>query len=66
MTIVKVIELIGEGKSIEDAMESAVKEASQTIKDIHQVYLEHCYGVVENNKVTKYRVNVKVSFIVHH
>ena len=33
MSIVKVIEVISEGKTIEAALQNAVKEASKTIKD---------------------------------
>lgn len=64
MSIAKVIEVLAEGKSIEDAIESAVKEASDTVRNIKQVYVEGIQAIVEDKKVSKYRVNVKVSFIV--
>lgn len=64
MSIVKVIELISEGATIEEAMASAVQEASKTLHGIRQVNIEHIEGLVENNKITKYRVLVKVSFLI--
>jgi len=40
MSIVKVIEVLAEGKTIEAAMESAVKDASKTVRNIKSLYLE--------------------------
>lgn len=64
MSIVKVIEVLAEGKTIEAAMESAVKDASKTVRNIRSLYLENLQAIVEDDKIAKYRVNVKVSFVV--
>lgn len=64
MSIAKIIEVISEGKTIEAAIESAAAEASKTVKNIKQVNVEHVEALIENGKVTKYRVNCKISFIV--
>jgi len=64
MSLVKVIELIAEGKSIEDAVTSAVEIASETVRNIRNVYIQDMQAIVEKNKVTKYRLNVKVSFLI--
>jgi flavin-binding protein dodecin len=64
MSIVKVIEVLAEGNTIEAAMESAVKEASETVRDIKSLYLENLQAIVEDGKIVKYRVNVKISFVV--
>ena len=64
MSVVKVIEIISEGNSIEEAMKAAVAEASKTVKFIKQINVEHVEGLVENDKVTKFRVNSKISFLV--
>ncbi len=66
MSIVKVIEVSCEGKSIEDAMNSGVMEASKTLKNIKQIDVKWIHGHVENNKITKYRVNAKISFVIEH
>ena len=64
MSIVKVIEVIAEGATLEKAAEAAIMNVSKTIHDIKQIDIEHFYGLVENNKVVGYRVNAKVSFVV--
>ena len=64
MSIVKVIEVLAEGNSIEAAMESAVKEASKSVRDIKSLYVENIQAIVEGETIVKYRVNVKVSFVV--
>lgn len=66
MSIVKVIEVIGEGKTIDDAIKSAVEEAAKTIEGIKQVNVDHIEAKVENNKITKFRVGAKISFVVLH
>lgn len=66
MSIVKVIEVIGEGSSIEQAMQASIEEASKTLEGIKQINVEHVEGLVEGNKITKYRVNSKISFLVKH
>ncbi len=64
MSIAKVIEVISEGKSIEEAIQSAVAEAAKTLHNIKQVNVQHVEALVENNKVSKYRVNAKISFVL--
>jgi len=64
MSLAKVIEVIAEGKTIEGAIEVAVKEASDTVRNIKHVYVEGIQALIDDTKVTKYRVNVKVTFVV--
>jgi flavin-binding protein dodecin len=65
MAVVKVIELLSESDvSWEDAAKIAVKEAAKTVHNIQSVYIEHMQGIVNGNEIVKYRVNVKISFIV--
>jgi flavin-binding protein dodecin len=64
MPIAKVIEVLAEGDSIESAVQSAVTEASKTVRGIRHVYINEMQAMVENNKVTQYRVNAKVTFVV--
>ena len=63
MAILKVIEVLAESdKSWEAAASEAVREASETLKNIRSVYIKEFQATVENNKITRYRVNAKVSF----
>jgi hypothetical protein len=66
MAIVKIIEVMCEGKSIEDALNSGVREASKTIKNIKQIDVKWVHGHVEHEKITSYRVNAKISFVIEH
>jgi flavin-binding protein dodecin len=66
MSIVKVIEVLCEGESMEKALEAGVKEAAKTLHNIKQIDVKWVHGHVENNKITKYRVNAKISFIIDH
>ncbi len=65
MAIVKVIEVLAEsGESWEAAAQAAVTEAAKTVHNIENVYIEHMQAIVEGDKIIKYRVNAKISFIV--
>ena len=65
MAIVKVIELVADSnESWEDATQVAVTEASKTVKNIKNVFVKNFQAMVDDDKVVKYRVNVKVSFVV--
>ena len=64
MSLAKVIEVIAEGNTIEGAVEAAVNEATDTVRNIKNVYVEGIQALVDDSKVTKYRVNVKITFVV--
>lgn len=65
MAIVKVIEVIAQSdESWEDAAQIALKEASKSVRNIEQIYVREFQAIVENNQITKYRLNAKVSFLV--
>ena len=65
MSLAKVIEVIAEGSSVEDAVSNAVSEASKTVQGISGVWVQDIKGVVEDNQVTMYRVNVKITFVLN-
>lgn len=66
MAILKVVELLSESEvSWEAAAQEAVKAAAKTVDNIKSVNIENLQAIVEDNKVVKYRVNAKISFIVH-
>lgn len=66
MSIVKVIEIVCEGDTIEEAMSAGVKEASKTLHDIKQIDVKWIHARVDKDKILKYRVNAKISFVVEH
>lgn len=64
MSVVKVLEVISEGASIEEALKSAVKHVTKTVEHVQQIDVKHISATVEKNKISKFRVNSHVSFIV--
>ena len=63
MGVVKVIELLAQSDtSWEDATQKALMEASKTVRNIKSIYVKEFQAIVENDQITKYRVNAKVSF----
>jgi flavin-binding protein dodecin len=63
MAIVKVLELLCESDSSwEDAARQAVANAAESVHDIRSIYVENFEAVVENNTITKWRINAKISF----
>lgn len=64
MSVAKVIEIIAEGDTLEDATEEAVRQASKTVENIRNVYVDDYRAVVENNEITGYRINAKVTFVL--
>jgi dodecin len=65
MAIVKVIEVLAQSKeSWEDAARVALSEAAMTVQGIQSIYIQEFQAIVENNEITEYRVNAKISFVV--
>ncbi|HKY60641.1 MAG TPA: dodecin family protein [Gemmatimonadota bacterium] len=65
MGVHKVIEVISQSpKGWEEATQKAVAEAAETVDDIKSAYVKEMLAVVENNRVTQYRVILKVTFEV--
>ena len=63
--LLKVIEVLAESeKSWDDAAAGAVKRAAKTLKNIRSIYIENFEAKVENNRVVRYRINAKISFVL--
>lgn len=63
--VVKLIELIGaSSKGWEDAVESAVSKAGESLKNIHAVDVIGFKAKIENGKISEYRANVKIAFVI--
>lgn len=61
----KVVEVLAESPSSwEDAAMGAVGRMAQTVHGIKSVYIKDLEAEVENNRITNYRINAKISFIV--
>jgi dodecin len=65
MSIVKVIEVIGESEtSFDDAVKNVLAEVSKTVSDIREIWVDGMKAIVKDNRVVEYRINGKVSFVV--
>ena len=63
MSIVKMIELSSQSpESWEDATRQAVARASRTIRNIRSVWVKEFEAAVDADKVTQFRVVLKISF----
>ena len=66
MSVLKVIEILGNSdKSFEDAVQNVINEVSKTVRDIKSVYVQDMQVTVENNQISQYRINAKVTFGIH-
>lgn len=65
MTMLKVVEVLAQSdKSWEDAAQSAISDAAKTVRGIKSIYVENLEAMVEDDKITQYRLNGKISFMV--
>lgn len=63
--IEKTVEVTGSSSnSIEDAVQLAVSRAAVTLSSIHTVHVQDIHAVVENNRVTRWKVTTKITFTV--
>lgn len=62
---VKIIELVGTSKkSWEDAVQEAIDKTAKSIHNIHGAHVVSFKAKVENGRISEYRANVKIAFIV--
>ncbi len=65
MAVAKVTEIISSSsKGFDDAVTKGVNRASKTLKGVKSVWIKDQKAMVENGKITEYRVTMKVSFIL--
>jgi flavin-binding protein dodecin len=63
--MLKVIEVLAESnKSWEDAAANAISRASKTLKNIKSIYIKEFEAKVEKNKIVRYRINAKITFML--
>ncbi len=65
MSVAKVIEISAESsRGFEDAIQNGISRAGETVKDIKSAWVNEQQVIVTNGKVTSYRVNMKVTFVL--
>lgn len=66
MSLAKISEITAESdKSFEHAIESGIARFASTVDNVHGAWVKEQKVVIKGGKVTKYRVTLKVSFVVH-
>jgi len=61
--IYKKIEIVGaSSKSIENAIEAAVDEASQSLRNLRWFEVDEIRGAIDGDKVSQWQVGLKVAF----
>ena len=65
MSVAKVTEITASSKkSFEDAMQNGIKRAGKTLQNIQGAWVQEQSIVVKDDKITQYRVNMKVTFVL--
>lgn len=65
MAVAKVIEIMAESDTgWEDAARKAVAETSETVRNIKSLWVDGMQAVVEGDRIVKYRLNAKITFVV--
>jgi hypothetical protein len=64
-SVAKVIEIIAESDtSWDDAAKNALAEASKTVEDIKEIWISGFKVIVAEQKIARYRVTAKVTFVL--
>jgi flavin-binding protein dodecin len=65
MSVARVTEIIsGSKKSFEDAIEKGIARAVKTLKNVEGAWVKEQKVIVKNGKISEYRVDLKVTFIL--
>ena len=66
MAVVKVIEVLSNSsESWEDAAQNAVTLASKSVRNIRSINIQNMSATVgEDGKISEYRINAKLSFLL--
>ena len=65
MSVAKVVEIHSESsKSFDDAIQQGIKRASRTLKNIRSAWIADHKMDIEKGKIVRYRVAMKVTFVL--
>jgi flavin-binding protein dodecin len=65
MTVAKTMEITAESpESFDAAIKKGVGRASETVKNLQGAWVKDQKCLIENGKITSYRVNMKVTFVL--
>ena len=65
MAVARVTEIIASSnKSFDDAVNAGVQKANKTLRNVTGAWIQDQKIVVNDGKITEYRVNLKVTFVL--
>ena len=65
MSVAKVTEIVASSPvSFEDAVQKGIERATATLEQVKGAWVKDMKVVVENKKITEYRVYMKVTFVL--
>lgn len=65
MAIAKIVEVNSSStKSFEDAIQTGIAKVTETLKNVQGAWINEQKVIIKENKITEYRVNLKISFLV--
>ena len=65
MSVASITELsVSSSKSFEDAIEKGIKRANETLDNVEGAWVQDMKVTCKDGKVDKYRVNLKVTFVL--
>ncbi len=66
MTVAKISEITSTSKkSFDDAIRKGVKRAGKTLKNLSSAWVADQEVAIENDRITEYRVRLRVTFILN-
>ena len=66
MSIAKITEITSSSsKSFDDAIEKGLKRTSKTLDNIEGAWIKDMKVTCKDGKIDQYRVNMKVTFVLH-
>jgi len=66
MAVAKVIEVTsGSKKGLDDAIEQGIAKASDTLENVEGAWIQDIKVNVKDGKISEWRVNMKVTFILN-
>ena len=65
MSVAKITEIQSAStKSFEDAIQKGIARADKTLRNVSGAWIKSQQVVIEKGKITEYRVNLKVTFVL--
>lgn len=65
MSVARVTEITSSSQvSFQDAIEKGIERASKTLENVEGAWVQEQKVIVENGRITAYRVNMKVTFVL--